>query len=214
MYCPQHFNEDRSDVLLELIQQHPLATIIAATDLGLSADHIPLMHEPVDGTSGRLVGHVAKSNPIWQAPPDQEHLIIFQGPSAYISPNWYATKAESGKVVPTWNYVAVHVHATLRCSHDAQAILAVLNKLTSRHEAVQPKPWHVSDAPADFIDRLVGNIVAIEFHIKRMQGKWKVSQNQPAQNRQGVINGLQATSSETYRDMATLVHQFGGDAIG
>ena len=105
-----------------MIQQHPLASIIAATDLGLTADHIPLMHEPVDGTSGRLIGHVAKSNPIWQAPPDQAHLIIFQGPSAYISSNWYATKAESGMVVPTWNYVAVHVHATL--THPRKTILA------------------------------------------------------------------------------------------
>ncbi|HEY0200544.1 MAG TPA: FMN-binding negative transcriptional regulator [Burkholderiaceae bacterium] len=210
MYCPANFQEDRTDVLLGLLEQHPLATIITAGSDGLTADHIPLMHEPVAGMPGKLIGHVAKNNPLWQAPPQQDHLVVFQGPSTYISPNWYATKAESGKVVPTWNYAVVHVHATLVTHHDPQAILSILNKLTSCHEAAQqPKPWQVADAPAEFTDQLVKHIVGIELHIERMQGKWKVSQNQIPANQRGVIDGLHALQSDAASRMAALVQQFG-----
>lgn len=212
MYCPAHFSEDKPEVLHSLMAQHPFAAIVAAHRGALVADHIPLMYEPEEGTLGKLVGHVAKSNPLWQAPAGTEHLLIFQGPSAYVSPNWYPTKAESGKVVPTWNYAVVHVHATLTANQDPEALLALLTKLTDHHEAAQAKPWQVADAPADYIERMMGAIVRVDFSIQRMQGKWKVSQNQPQANRLGVVDGLRGLGSDAATEMASLVQQFGGEA--
>ncbi len=209
MYCPAHFEESRPEILLDLIARHPLATVISSGCSGLVADHIPLMYEPAHGMAGKLIGHVARNNPLWQANQDAEHLLVFQGPSAYISPNWYASKVESGKVVPTWNYAVVHVHARLSISHDQAHILAVLDKQTRRHEAGQLKPWALADAPEDFTERLLGLIVGIEFRIVRMQGKWKVSQNQGLTNRQGVIAGLQALQRDEASCMADLVRAFG-----
>lgn len=212
MYCPAHFEETRPDVLFGLIAQHPLATIISSGNSGLTADHIPLMYEAAQGTAGKLVGHVARNNPLWQAPQGDEHLLVFQGPSAYVSPNWYPSKVESGKVVPTWNYAAVHVHATLRPIDDKAHIRSILEKQTRLHEAAQTKPWAVADAPEEFTDRLLGLIVGIEFDIVRMQGKWKVSQNQGLPNQQGVIAGLMALKSEAASSMAALVQAFGPHA--
>lgn len=208
MYCPSHFQEHRTEVLLDLIKQYPLATVVALENGDLSANHIPLMYEAAEGTAGKLIGHVAKSNPLWQAAPEHDLLIIFGGPSAYISPNLYATKAESGKVVPTWNYAAVHVHATLKAVHDPARVRKVLDKLTDWLEASQPRPWSVSDAPQDYIDCLLGHIVVIELHIKRMQGKWKVSQNQPAENKCSVATGLYGLQSEPAAQMAALISEF------
>lgn len=209
MYCPAHFEEARPDILLGLIAQHPLATIISSSSSGLAADHIPLMYEAVPGGAGKLIGHVARSNPLWQAKPDAEHLLVFQGPSAYVSPNWYLSKAESGKVVPTWNYAAVHVHARLRPIEDKAHIRSTLEKQTRCQEAAQDKPWAVADAPEDFTERLLGLIVGVEFDIVRMQGKWKVSQNQGLPNRQGVIAGLTALQRDEASSMAALVQAFG-----
>lgn len=211
MYCPAHFEENRPEILASLMAQHPLATVISSGNSGLVAEHIPLLYEPEHGTAGKLIGHVARNNPMWQASQGAEHLLVFQGPSAYVSPNWYATKAESGKVVPTWNYAVVHVHATLAVSHDQAHIRAVLEKQTRRHEADQVKPWKLADAPEDFTERLQGLIVGIEFRIVRMQGKWKVSQNQGLANRQGVITGLQALQRDAASSMADLVQAFGPD---
>lgn len=208
MYCPAHFEESRPEIMLGLIAQHPLATVISSGSSGLVADHIPLLHESEQGTAGKLIGHVARSNPLWQAAQGTEHLLVFQGPSAYVSPNWYASKAESGKVVPTWNYAVVHVHATLAASHDPAHIRAVLEKQTRRQEAEQIRPWALADAPEDFTERLLGLIVGLEFRIVRMQGKWKVSQNQGLANRQGVIAGLQALQRDEASSMADLVHAF------
>lgn len=212
MYCPAHFEETRPDVLTGLIALHPLATIISLGSSGLVADHIPLMYEAVEGTAGKLIGHVARSNPLWQAKQGTEHLLVFQGPSAYVSPNWYPSKAESGKVVPTWNYAAVHVHATLRSVEDKAHIRSTLEKQTRLHEAAQGKPWAVADAPEEFTERLLGLIVGVEFDIVRMQGKWKVSQNQGLANRQGVIAGLTAQQSDEASSMAALVQAFGPHA--
>lgn len=157
------------------------------------------------GSPGKLVGHVAKSNPLWQLPVDQELLVVFQGPSTYISPNWYATKQEAGKVVPTWNYAVVHAYCTLTAIHDPAQVLQIITQLTDQNEASQPHPWRVADAPSEFTDRLVGSIVGVELNIIRMQGKWKVSQNQPAQNQQSVIKGLMAEGSDAQVQMALLV---------
>lgn len=209
MYCPAYFEESRPEVLLGLIDRYPLATIVSLGASGLAADHVPLMHQPVLGSHGKLIGHVARNNPFWQAEPSREHLIVFQGPSAYISPNWYATKAEHGKVVPTWNYAVVHVHAKLRAIEQAEEIRSILGALTQRHERTQPHPWQPSDAPDDFIEKLVNLVVGIEFAIERIEGKWKVSQNQPMANQQSLVAALDGLTDDASTAMASLVRQFG-----
>ena len=211
MYCPTHFEELRAEVLLDLIAQHPLATIVTQGEGGLVADHIPMLYQDNGSAPGTLIGHVAKGNPIWQALPAQEHLLIFHGPGTYISPNWYATKAASGKVVPTWNYAVVHAYATLTATHDPQAIFGILTRLTNRNESPQAHPWQVADAPADFTQKLLNSIVGIEFHITRLTGKWKVSQNQPQENQQSVASGLRTSGSLGAAHMTDLVTQFGAD---
>ncbi len=209
MYCPAHFQENRLTEIISLIEQFPLASMICNSPSGLVADHIPLMYEGEPGTSGNLIGHVAKNNPLWQLSADQELLVIFQGPSTYISPNWYATKSEAGKVVPTWNYAVVHAYCTLEAIHDSQQVLQIISELTDQHEASQQHPWRVADAPSEFTDRLVGNIVGIKLKINRIQGKWKVSQNQPQQNQESVVQGLLAEGSDAQTQMALLVGAHG-----
>lgn len=205
MYCPAHFEEQRPEVLRQLIADHPLATIARMSPDGLVADHVPLLHEPCGHGHGKLIGHVARANPLWQADPAQELLLVFQGPQTYISPNWYATKAEGGKVVPTWNYAVVHVHATLTPVQEPDALLGILEQLTRQHEATQPHPWQVGDAPADFTHKLLEHIVGVRLEIKRMQGKWKVSQNQPETNRAKVASALSASTNSVSQAMATLI---------
>lgn len=208
MFCPAHFEENNIEVLTDFITQYPLATIITSKNNELTANHIPLQLVDPMGIQGKLIGHVARANTLWQIPDNQEHLIIFQGPSSYISPNWYATKAETHKVVPTWNYAVVHVYATLKAIHEPALILDILNRQTSQQENSQSIPWQISDAPKDFIDRLLQNIVGIEFEIKRIKGKFKVSQNQPATNQQSVIRGLSELENEGSLTMAQLVQQY------
>ena len=207
MYCPAHFEEQRPEVLHQLLALHPLATIARLGADGLVADHVPLMHVPSAGGHGQLIGHVARANPLWQVQPDDEVLLVFQGPQTYISPNWYASKAEGGKVVPTWNYAVVHVHATLSPVHEPEAVLEILERLTHRHEAQQIHPWQVSDAPADFTNKLLSHIVGVRFDIRRMQGKWKVSQNQPEANRSSVVAELLQHGGGANVAMAELVRQ-------
>lgn len=205
MYCPTHFQENRLPELIGLIEQFPLASVVCNGPSGLVADHIPLMYEDEANTSGKLVGHVAKNNPLWLLPTDQALLVVFQGPSTYISPNWYTTKRDAGKVVPTWNYAVVHAYCTLEAIHDPQQVLQIITKLTDQHEASQPHPWRVADAPSEFTESLLGNIVGIELKINHIQGKWKVSQNQPIPNQQSVAQGLLAEGSDAQTQMALLV---------
>ena len=209
MYCPSHFQEDDPAVLRGLIEQFPLGAVICQGADGLVADHIPLRHEAVPDGLGRLLGHVARSNPLWQIAPEQEVLVVFQGPSTYISPNWYATKTESGKVVPTWNYAVVHAHCELQAVHDPEQILNIVTELTEHHERTQSHPWSVADAPRDFTEKLLAHIVGVHLHVKRWQGKWKVSQNQPKANQASVIEGLDNGPAEVQRQMATLVRSHG-----
>jgi transcriptional regulator len=211
MYCPAHFEENRPAVLRSLVERFPLATVITNGPSGLVADHVPLHLRPIPNAFGDLVGHVARNNPLWQCSPEQEVLLVFQGESSYISPNWYATKQQAGKVVPTWNYAVVHAYATLRALHDPKDILGILHELTYQHEASQIHPWHVADAPLDFTAKLLGHIVGLEFAVNRVQGKWKVSQNQPAVNQDSVIAGLLERGDDASAQMATLVQSFGGE---
>lgn len=208
MYQPSHFVETRVPVMHALITAHPLALLVRAGDDGLQADAVPLMLDTARGEHGTLVGHVARANPLWRHA--GEVLVVFQGPQAYVSPNWYASKAEHGKVVPTWNYVVVQARGTLRALDDARAVHGIVERLTRTHEASQPRPWAVDDAPADFTDSMLRAIVGIEVPIASLAGKWKVSQNRSATDRAGVVAGLGAIDTDDAQAMAGLV----GSGVG
>lgn len=203
MYLPSHFNESQMDVLHELIEARPLATLVTLTAAGLSANHIPLHLCRDAGEFGKLRGHVARANPVWRdCVTETEALAIFHGPEGYISPSWYPTKKQHGKVVPTWNYAVVHAYGTLQIIHDPAWIRGQIDALTAQNEAIFAAPWAVEDAPQEYIDQLAEAIVGIEMTITRLQGKWKVSQNQPAENKAGVIAGL---GEQGAVDLAELV---------
>lgn len=205
MYCPAAFEEQRAEVLLRLIAEHPLATVIRNHEGELLADHVPLLHVPTPDGAGQLIGHVAKGNDLWRVSASDELLLVFQGPQSYISPNWYATKQDEGKVVPTWNYAVVHVHARLTAIHAPQAVRDILISLTRTHEGPQPHPWQLDDAPEAFTNRLIDNIVGLRLDVLRMQGKWKVSQNQPSVNRASAISALKDLGSPGAVAMSALI---------
>jgi transcriptional regulator len=189
MYLPKHFAEDDVAKMHALMRAHPLATLISHGPDGLNANHIPLLL-----ADGKLQGHVARANPLWKVGNVAgEVLVIFHGHESYISPSGYATKAEHGKVVPTWNYVAVHAYGDLRVIDDPAWIFGQISALTAANEAVLPQPWAVTDAPADYIERMLGAIVGIEIGITRLLGKWKVSQNQPPANQTSLTKALAGT---------------------
>ena len=193
MYLPKHFAEDDVAEMHALMRAHPLATLVSHGPDGLDANHIPLLLADA-APCGKLQGHVARANPLWK--PGRvagEVLVVFQGDECYISPSGYATKAEHGKVVPTWNYVAVHAYGDLRVIDDPDWILAQVSALTAANESALPQPWRVTDAPADYIEKMLGAIVGIEITITRLLGKWKVSQNQPAANQASLIAALERT---------------------
>lgn len=204
MYMPAYFKETRSELLHELMHDYPFATVIMHGDAGLAANHLPL--ELVGDT---LHGHVARGNELARAD-GAEVLVIFRGPDGYVSPNWYPSKHETGREVPTWNYGVVHVHGHLRVIEDAVWLRQLLERLTDRHEAGQPKPWHVSDAPADHIEKMLGAIAGLEITIDRIEGKFKLSQNHPAANRAGVVDGLRqrdAHGDDALADLMSLIEE-------
>lgn len=206
MYLPKQFEESRVDVIHGLVRARPLATLVTLSSNGLNANHIPFHLVDSPAPYGTLQGHVARANPILgDLENDIEVLAVFHGPDAYITPSWYATKKETGKVVPTWNYAVVHAYGPLRIVDDAAWLRAQLQALTTHNEALFPQPWAVSDAPREFTARLMDNIVGIEMVISRLTGKWKVSQNQPRHNQVGVIEGLKASGQQESSAMATLV---------
>ena len=173
MYIPEYFEEPRLSIMHELIREHPLATLVTLSSIGLNANHIPFHLADDESSFGILHGHVARANPMWtDYAKEVEVLAVFQGPDAYITPSWYVTKQETGKVVPTWNYAVVHAYGTLRVIDDAVWVRAQLEALTTHNEAAFAKPWAVSDAPFDFTEKLIGNIVGIEIVVTRLSGKW------------------------------------------
>lgn len=210
MYQPGHFEETRAEVLHTLLRSHPLATLVTLAPHGLEANHIPLRLRTQGVPRPTLVGHVARANPLWRetdlATPV---LAIFQGPQHYISPGWYASKAEHGKVVPTWNYAVVHAKGLLRVHDDAAWIRQQMQELTTQQEARMPAPWAVDDAPRDYTDRMIAAVVGIEISIESLVGKWKVSQNQPAANQASVQQGLHGLGTDAAATMAGLVEGFG-----
>jgi transcriptional regulator len=189
MYLPAHFEERDVSVIHRLIRAHPLGAVVTLTPDGLDANHIPLLVHADPLPFGTLHGHVARGNALWRQD-GTEALVILQGPDAFISPSWYPTKQEHAKVVPTWNYAVVHAHGTLRAVDDPVWLRAHVDELTRTHESSQAVPWHVTDAPADFIDQTIKGIVGIEIQIARLVGKWKVSQNRSQADREGAADAL------------------------
>ena len=205
MYLPAHFAEERSEVLHALMHERPLATLISQGADGLAADHLPLHFIPGRGPHGALVGHVARANPLWQQAAEREVLAVFHGPQAYVTPSWYPSKREHGKAVPTWNYAVVHARGRLRAIDDAAWLRRELDVLVDRHEAELPEPWRVADAPPDYIEKMLAAIVGIEIALTSITGKWKLSQNQPATNRAGVVDGLRRRGTADATQIADLV---------
>jgi len=205
MYMPPFFEETRVDVLHDLIRERPFATVVTRSAAGLEANHIPLMLVPEPLPYGTLRGHVARANAMWSdTVPGSEALCVFHGPDSYISPSWYATKQESGRVVPTWNYAVVHAYGPLQPFDDPARLRELLEALVARHERRFAAPWSIADAPGDFIAKMIGGIVGVEVPITRLIGKWKVSQNQPPQNVPGIVQRLRADDPPN-PEMADLV---------
>jgi transcriptional regulator len=208
MYIPKAHEEARIDVLHKLMRDHPLGSLVTFSDNGLVANHIPFLIDSMSGERGTLKGHVARTNPIWrEAATNKEALVIFQGPQCYVSPNWYPTKHQTGKAVPTWNYAVVHAYGAPKFIDDPLWILNLISDLSNEHEASQQLPWKVSDAPKDFTNRLIEMIVGVEIPIARLEGKWKVSQNRPKADKLGVMAGLEMQEDEASKAIAVLVER-------
>lgn len=203
MYLPQLFKEDRVAVLHDAIRASRLATLVTLTADGLIASHVPVLLDAEPAPYGTLHGHLARPNPQAKgALPGTEALVIFHGPEAYVSPSHYETKRQNGKVVPTWNYVAIHAYGPITFFSDPDRLLDVVTRLTTREEGKRAAPWAVTDAPGDFIDVMLKGIVGFVLPITRLEGKWKMSQNRPAEDQSGVVQGLMA---EGHADVAALV---------
>ena len=200
MYVPGHFHETRLDILQEIIRRHPLANLVTHGPDGLVASPVPLLLDPEPGPFGTLHGHLARANPQWkQAAGDA--LALFMGADAYVSPAHYPTKRATGKVVPTWNYLAVQAAGPIEFYDDRDRLLRLVNRLTERHEAGRDQPWAVSDAPADYITAMLNGIIGLELRVTRLDGKWKLSQNRSAEDRAGVVEGLAEEAPAVAREM-------------
>ncbi|MDE2416416.1 MAG: FMN-binding negative transcriptional regulator [Burkholderiales bacterium] len=206
MYVAKHHQFNDREAIFTLMDSYPLGAWVCAGSGGLVANHLPFFLDRSQGPSGTLIGHVARANPVWRAlPTATASVVMFQGPQAYITPGWYPGKAEHGKVVPTWNYGVAHAHGVARAIEDRYWLLNMLNRLTNVHEASQPAPWRVEDAPADYIDSMLRAIVGIEIPIDRLEGKLKASQDEDLQDRIGTVTGLQSAPGDGARAMAGLV---------
>ena len=207
MYCPTLFREDRLEVQHAFIRSHPLGLLISHGATGLVANLLPFVLKTGDSERGVLQAHMARANPQWRELDGQAVLVVFRGADAYVSPSLYATKKETGKVVPTWNYAMVQVRGHARLPDQSDWLTGQLNTLTSAREATRAQPWSVADAPRDYIEAQKRAIVGIEIEIGQLEGKWKVSQNQPEANRRSVVAGFSA--DESTREMAELVRSYG-----
>ena len=193
MYLPGHFEETRLDELHRFVDEHPFGALVVHGPNGLDANHLPFLLEPAAGAYGRLLAHVARANPLWREARDgDEALVIFRAEDAYVSPNWYPSKHEAHRQVPTWNYRVVHVHGRLAIRDDERFVRGVVARLTRVHEARtgSATPWRMGDAPADYLDRMLGAIVGIEVEITAIVGKWKLGQNKDERDRLGAAEAL------------------------
>ena len=205
MYTPPAFRDDDRASLLATMRAVRLANFVTATADGPLVTPLPLLIDEDEGEHGVIYGHLAKANPQWRVPPLGESLAIFMGSDAYVTPAWYATKAETGKVVPTWNYVAVHARGPVEFFHDPDRLLEAVTRLTNLHEGPRAVPWAVSDAPADFISAQLRGIVGLRMPITRLEGKRKMSQNRNEADRAGVVAGLSASGRASDREAAALI---------
>jgi transcriptional regulator len=208
MYLPKSFEQHDVGTLQQFVHAHPFGALVTMTSGGLDGNHLPFLIDTESGPYGTLRGHVARANPIWRGCRDgADALVIFQGPDSFISPSWYPTKRETGSVVPTWNYIVVHAHGRVRAIEDAEWLRAHVEALTNRHERAREVPWAVSDAPEDYIQKMLGAIVGLEMPISRLTGKWKLSQNRSEGDRVGVVDGLMREGTDSATTMAALVRQ-------
>jgi len=208
MYIPSYFKDADLPSLHAQIDGTRLAILVTSGESGLQASHLPLLFRPEEGAHGTLYGHFAKANPHWKdLQAGAEVLVIFAGADAYVSPSFYPAKAEHGKVVPTWNYVAIHAYGTAEVFTDAQRLLGVVSGLTDKHEAGRESPWAVNDAPRDYIEKMLGAIVGFTLPIERIEGKRKLSQNRDAQDVAGVRDNLAASDDSKDQEVARLMSQ-------
>lgn len=208
VYIPKHFEQTDLKAMHALITSHPFATLVTIGAEGLCANHLPVELCPEPQPYGTLIGHVARANPVWREFANgHEAMLIFQSSDTYITPSWYPSKAETGKVVPTWNYAVVHAHGPLRAITDPQWLKAHVERLTNQHEAAFAQPWALADAPGDFVEKLIGGIIGVEMTISRLVGKWKTSQNRPEADQRGVVDGLRELGTPEARQMAEYVAQ-------
>lgn len=203
MYLPSAFRQDDLAELHAQIQASPFALLTSAGAAGVQASHLPLLLAPDEGEFGTLYGHFARANPHWRdLQDDAEALAVFSGPDAYISPGWYPAKAEHGKVVPTWNYIAVHARGPVELIEEPERLLQIVSRLSDQHENGRERPWAVSDAPRDYLDSMLRAIVGFALPIRRLEGKWKLGQNRSAADQAGVRDGLAASTSPGDRELA------------
>ncbi len=205
MYTPPAFREDDPDALRAIMRGARLATLVTATADGLVATPLPLFLVETEGAAGTLYGHLARANPQWKLPPSCEAMAIFAGPDAYVTPSWYPSKREHGKVVPTWNYEAVHAYGPVEFFDDRKRLRDAVTRLTELYERPRADPWAVTDAPDSYIDAQLRGIVGLRMPITRIEGKRKMSQNRPQADRDGVAAGLGASGSEADRRVAARV---------
>jgi transcriptional regulator len=206
VYIPPSFAEHDVAVMHDFIDAHSLGALVTSSPAGLFATHLPFVLERAMGARGTLEGHLARANPHHElVADDTDALVIFTGVDAYVTPSLYPSKQRHGKVVPTWNYVAVHAHGRIRLVREPERLRAHLERLTARHEAAQPRPWSLDDTPAGYVDALLGAIVGIEIEIDRLDGKWKMSQNRPAEDVEGVARGLAASPDPAAREVGAIV---------
>lgn len=203
MYIPQQFREERRDVLVAAMRDIQFAAIVTPGPDGLCATHAPVVVRE-EGDRLLLEFHVARGNPHWQLAGAQS-MVIFQGPQAYIHPGWYASKAEHGRVVPTWTYVMVHAHGRLEAIETPAELLAHLVALTDRNEAGRTMPWAVSDAPEKYIDGMTRAIVGLRLTVERLEGSWKLNQHKSDGDRRGVQSGLATETAENSQSISTLM---------
>lgn len=208
MYTPKAFEVTDLALLQAAMKQSDLATLVTITTRGLVATHLPLMLDATRGEYGSLIGHVSRANVQWkETDPEAEALIIFLGLDTYVTPNWYPAKQETGRVVPTWNYAAIHAYGRLTFFDDTERLRTVVTELTRKHEASFPAPWQVTDAPAVYIDSQLKAIVGFDFQILRLEGKQKFNQNRSVEDRLGVIAGLRELQEERKTEVAELMEE-------
>ena len=197
MYLPAHFAETRPEELARIIRAHPLGMLVTQDAQGLDADHLPFEFDPDAGPHGTLIAHVARANSLWQrCSGGAAVMVVFRGVEGYISPNWYPSKHEAHRQVPTWNYEVVHAHGTLAVRDDERFVRGVVARLTRRHEAGEPRPWKMTDSTPEYIDSMLRNIVGIEVAVTSLVGKRKLSQSKDERDRLGAVQALQARGQD------------------